>query len=84
MGQCKLTCVDSGADMTNETAKVLLMILVLGSLEAAIHLPPMWKSRHWTFLGRAVARAWSAMASTGHTPQPAVLKRRFRGRRVSH
>jgi hypothetical protein len=65
--------------MTNETAKVLLMIILIGGLEAAIHLPDLWKSRrwksqHWTSLGRALARAWLAIAPTDNLLQLAVLK----------
>jgi hypothetical protein len=40
----------SGANMTNETMKALLMILIIGGLQAAIHIPKIWASQQWAFL----------------------------------
>jgi hypothetical protein len=41
--------------MTNETTKVLLMFLIMGSLQAAIHISKIRASQQWAFLGRAMA-----------------------------
>jgi hypothetical protein len=76
-----LSALNSGADMTSETMKILLMIFILGILETAIHLPKIWQSQHWMPLGRAVARFWSALALTDYVLQPAPLKRRTDRRR---
>jgi hypothetical protein len=70
--------------MTNETAKVLLMILLIGGLEAAIHLPDLCRSQRWTWLGRAIARAWLAIAPIDNLPQLAVLKLKSDRRRPVH
>jgi hypothetical protein len=67
--------------MTHETTKILLLIFMLGSLEAAIHLPKFWESQHWTYLGRAIARAWSTVASTDHGLRSAFVKRGSHKRR---
>src|SRR6201995_3672001 len=40
----------SGAGMTNETMKALLMILIIGGLQAAIHIPKIWTSQRRAFL----------------------------------
>jgi hypothetical protein len=65
---------DLGADMTNETMKACLMILMFGSLVTAIHIPKM-DGPHWTFLRRARAWVWSALALTDHELRPAVQRR---------
>jgi hypothetical protein len=61
--------------MANETVKALLMILMFGSLNAAIRVPSIRASQRWVLVGRAIARAWSAIASIEHNLQPAVLTR---------
>ena len=68
--------------MTHEATKILLMIFILGSLEAAIQLPKFRESQHWTYLGRAIARAWSTLASTDHGLQSAFVKHRTHKRRL--
>jgi hypothetical protein len=68
--------------MESETVKVLLMLLIMGSLEAAIHLPNIRKSPRWRLLRRTVARVWSALASVGDMLHPAALKRGFSRRQV--
>jgi hypothetical protein len=73
---------DSGADMTHETTKILLMIFILGSLEAAIQFPKIWKSQHWMYLGRAITRAWSTITSTDRSLQSAFAKHRSHKRRL--
>jgi hypothetical protein len=69
---------DLGADMTNETVKALLMVLIFGSLVTAIHIPETDGSPHRTFLRRARAWVWSALPLTDHKLQPAVQKRESR------
>lgn len=71
---------DLGADMTNETTKAFLMILIFGSLVTAIHIPNTDGS-HWIFLRRARAWVWSALALTDRELQPAVQRRESRERR---
>jgi hypothetical protein len=68
--------------MTNETIKVLLMILIFGSLEATIHIPKIRQSRHWTFLERLITQVRSAMALTDRALQPVFLKRESSKRRA--
>jgi hypothetical protein len=63
----------SGADMTNETMKALLMILIIGGLQAAIHMPKI--SQPWAFLVRAMAYVQSALILTDRALQPAFIKR---------
>lgn len=72
----------SGADMTNETIKVLLMILIIGGLQAAIHIPKIWPSRRWAFLPRAMAHVRSAIV-TDRALQPALIKRKSHKRQLS-
>ena len=35
--------------MTNETTKALLMMLMIGGLLGAIHIPKIWASQQWRF-----------------------------------
>ncbi len=49
-----------GADMTHETAKALLMMLILGGLQAAIHIPKIWASQRWASLVGTMAHGRSA------------------------
>jgi len=72
----------SGADMTNETMKALLMILIIGSLQAAIHIPKMWASLQWAFLVRAMAHVRSAIALPERELQPAFIKRKSHKHRL--
>jgi hypothetical protein len=72
----------SGADMTNETTKALLMILIIGGLQAAIHIPKIWASQQRAFLARAMAHLQSAIAATDHTLQPAFIKRKSHKRHI--
>jgi hypothetical protein len=66
---------DLGADMTNETTKALLMILILGGLVTAIHIPKTDGWPHRTFMRRAKAWVWSALPLTDQKLQPAFRKR---------
>jgi hypothetical protein len=70
--------------MTNETIKALLMILIIGSLQAAIHIPKMWASRQWAFLVRAMAHVRSVIVPTDRALQPAFRKRKSHKRQLSH
>jgi hypothetical protein len=72
----------SGADMTNETIKVLLMILIIGGLQAAIHIPKIWASQQWAFLIRAMAHVRSAIILTDRALQPAPIKRKSHKRQL--
>jgi len=67
--------------MTNETIKVLLMILIFASLEATICISKMRQSRHWTFLKRAITQVRSAMELPDRALQPVFLKRQSSKRR---
>ena len=67
--------------MTNEMIESLLMILLFASMLAATYAPDTSETQPWTLLGRALARAWSAIALTGGTLQPVVLKRQPSRRR---
>jgi len=69
--------------MTNETMKALLMILIIGGLLAAIHMPKIWVSQPWAFLVRAVAHVRSAFALTDQALQPAFIKRKSHNRQLS-
>ncbi len=62
--------------MTNEMMKVLLMFLIIGSLEAAIHIPKFRASRRWAVLNRALAHVWSAAILVDRALQPASIKRK--------
>ena len=68
--------------MINESIKALLMILMFGSLNAAIHVPNIRASQRWVLVGRAIARTWSAIASIDLNFQPAVLRRGSYPRRL--
>ena len=68
--------------MRNETIKALLMILMFGSFNAAIHVPNIRASQRWVLVGRAIARAWSELASIDHNLQPAVPRRGSYPRRL--
>ncbi len=61
--------------MTNETMKALLMILIIGGLQAAIHLPKLSRSQPWAFLVRAMAHVRSVLVLTDQAMQPAFIKR---------
>jgi hypothetical protein len=67
-----------GANMTNETMKALLMILIIGSVQAAIHIPKIWASQQWAFLVRAMAHVRSAIVLTDRALQSAFIKRKSR------
>jgi hypothetical protein len=56
--------------MTHETTKALLMILILGGLQAAIHIPKIWASQQWVFLVGAMAHVRSAVVLTDRALQP--------------
>ena len=59
-----------GVEMTNETIKVVLMVMLLGGLRTAIFVTEMPKSQPWlvyqTFLDWMIALVWPAM------PEPAT------------
>jgi hypothetical protein len=59
-----------GADMTHETTKVLLMMLILGGLQAGIHSPKIWVSQQWALLVEAMAHVRSAVVLTDRALQP--------------
>jgi hypothetical protein len=63
-----------GADMTNETTKVLLMSLIKGSHQVVIHISKIRASQHWALLSRAMAHVWSAVILTDRVLQPAIIK----------
>jgi hypothetical protein len=69
--------------MTNETMKALLMILIIGGLQAAIHLPKIWASQPWAFLVRAVTHARLALVLTDRALQPVLAKHKSHNRRLS-
>ena len=50
--------------MTNEMTKVLLMFLIIGGFQAAIHIPKIWASQQWAFLARAMVHVRSAIVLT--------------------
>jgi hypothetical protein len=60
--------------MTNEMTKVLLMILIIGGLLAAIHIPKMRASQPWAFLVRATTYVRSAIVLTERALQLAFIK----------
>jgi hypothetical protein len=62
--------------MTNETMKALLMILIIGGLQAAIHIPKTWASQQWALLRRATAHLRSAIVLTDGALQPAFIRRK--------
>lgn len=62
--------------MTNETMKVLLLILIIGGLQVAIYIPKIWGSQQWAFLVRAMAHAWSVIVLGDRAWQPALIKRK--------
>ncbi len=62
--------------MTNETTKVLLMFLIIGSVQAAIHIAKIRASQQWTSLGQAIAHVWSVVTLTDRALQPASIKRK--------
>ena len=66
--------------MTNETTKVLLMFLIIGSLQAAIPISKIRVSHRWAFLSRAMAHVWSAVILTNRALQPAFIRRKSHGR----
>jgi len=68
--------------MTNETMKVLLMFLIIGSLQAAIHISKIRASPQWAYLSRAMAHVWSAVILTDRALQPAFIKRKSHGRQI--
>jgi hypothetical protein len=68
--------------MTNETTKVLLMFLIMGSLQAAIHISKIRAKQQWAFLSAAMAHVWSAVMLTDRALQPAFIKRRSHGRQL--
>jgi hypothetical protein len=69
--------------MTNETTKALLMILIIGGLQAAIHIPKIWASQQWAFLLRAMVHVRSAIVLTDRALQPALAKRKSHTRQLS-
>jgi hypothetical protein len=69
--------------MTNETMKALLTILIIGGLQAAIHVPKIWASRQRAFLFRIKAYLRSTSVLTDRTLQPALIKRRVHDRQLS-
>ena len=70
-----------GADMTNETMKVLLMFLLIGGIQAAIHIPEMW-AQHRAFLGQAMARIRSATIFTDGALQPVLIRHKSHKRQL--
>jgi hypothetical protein len=60
--------------MTNETMKAPLMLLIIGGLQAALHIPKAWASRQWALLARAMIDVRSTIVSTGRTLQPVRIK----------
>ncbi len=68
--------------MTNETMKALLMLLIIGGLQAALHIPKAWASRQWALLARAIIDVRSVIVSTGRTLQPARVKSKSHNRRL--
>jgi len=67
--------------MTNETIKVLLMFLIIGGIQAAIHIPTMWAS-HRAAVGRAMADIRSAIILTDRPLQPALIRRQSHRRQL--
>ncbi len=61
--------------MTNETIKALLMILIIGRLQAAINIPKMRPSRRWAFLA-----AHFRISLTDPALPPALVKSKTRNR----
>jgi len=70
--------------MTNEMMKAFLMILIIGGLQAAIHIPKIWASQQWAFLVRAMAHVRSAVALTDRALQPAFIKRKSHKPQLLH
>jgi nitroreductase len=68
--------------MTNETTKILLLVLSMGGLLSAIHIPKLWASQPWAFLVRAMAAARSAIVLTDRALQPAFVKRKSHKRQL--
>jgi hypothetical protein len=68
--------------MTNETMKALLMILIIGGLEAAIHIPKIWASQQWAILVRAMAHVRTVVVLTDRALQPALVKRKSHKRQL--
>jgi hypothetical protein len=62
--------------MTGETAKVLLMSLIFGGLEATLRFSKVWKLRLSASLGGAIAWLRSGTGMTGYALQPVVVRRR--------
>ena len=69
--------------MTNEMTKVLLMFLIIGGFQAAIHVPKIWASQQWAFLARAMVHVRSAIVLTDRALQPALIKRKSHKRQLS-
>jgi len=69
--------------MTNETMKALLMILIIGGLQAAIHIPKIWASQQWAFLVRAMDHVRSAIVLTDRALQPAFIKHKSHKRQLA-
>jgi hypothetical protein len=66
----------SGADMTNETMKVLLMFLIIGGIQAAIRIPEMLASQYWALLSGAMADIRATFILPDPAPQLALVKRK--------
>lgn len=74
----------SGADMTHETTKALLMIMMIGGLLGALHIPKIWASQQWAFLVRAMAQVRSAIVLTDRALWPAFIKHKSHKRQLLH
>ena len=68
--------------MTNETMKILLMILIIAGIQATIHIPKIWVSQQWALLVSAVADVWSATRVTDQALQLAFIKRKSRNHQI--
>jgi hypothetical protein len=71
-----------GVEMTGETAKILLLFLMFGVLEIAIHIPETGKVWRWKSLDGATQWRWSAVTFVDHALQPVLLIPRSHKRRA--
>jgi hypothetical protein len=68
--------------MTNETMKVLLMLVIIGGLQVAIRIPQVLASQYWALLSRAMADIRSTIILPQTALQPALIKRNSHKRRL--
>jgi hypothetical protein len=62
--------------------KPFLLILMIGGLLGAIHIPKIWASQQWAFLVRAMAQVRSAIVLTDRALQPAFIKHKSHKRQL--